>query len=102
MNEIITKLNEIEEKAEYILADASLRKDQMMQEHEKEKRALDEKYEQLQAEALKVFEEELRSDTRHQIEGARDEARAQTEALEQMFSEKKEALAEDIFKRMIQ
>lgn len=102
MNEIITKLNEIEEKAECILADAASRKDQMMQEHEKEKRALNEKYEQFQAEKLKVFEEELRSNTRYQIEEARDEARVQREALEQMFSEKKEVLAEDIFQRMIQ
>lgn len=102
MNEIITKLNEIEEKAECILADASSRKEQMVQEHEKEKRALDEKYERLQEETLKAFEEELRSETRHQIEEARDEARVQQEALEQMFSEKKEVLAEDVFQRIIQ
>ncbi len=102
MNEIITKLNEIEEKAECILADAGSRKDQMMQEHEKEKRALDEKYERLQAEELKAFEEELRKDTRQQIESAQTEACAQAERLEQVFSEKKEALAEDILKRIIQ
>lgn len=100
MNEIITKLNEIEEKAEYILADAGARKEQMMQEHEKEKRALDEKYERLQAEELNAFEEGLREDTRQQIETAQTEARVQAERLEQMFAEKKEALAEDILKRI--
>lgn len=102
MNEIITKLNEIEEKAECILADARSRKDQMMQEHEKEKRILDEKYERLQEEELKAFEEKLKEETGAQIEAAHEDAQAQIERLEHMFSEKKETLAEEILERITQ
>lgn len=102
MNEIITKLNEIEEKAECILADAGARKDQMMREHEKEKRILDEKYERLQAEELKSFEEKLREEISGQVEAAHEDAQAKIEQLELMFAEKKESLAEDILGRIIQ
>ena len=47
MNEIITKLNEIEEKAETMISDAKDRKQQLEEKLELDKKELDRKYKTL-------------------------------------------------------
>lgn len=102
MNEIITKLNEIEEKADTILSDAKSRKEQMMAQLEADKLEIDAKYDRMEAESVKQLDERLREEADRQMESYRKSSRAAVEQLELTFAEQKEELAEKIVKRLIQ
>lgn len=101
MNEIITKLNEIEEKADAILSDARGRKEEMMLQLERDKRDIDAEYNRLEAEAKKKLEGNLRRDAALQIAKVQEENQRAKERFEQFFSEKKEELAEEILQRIV-
>lgn len=101
MNEIITKLNEIEEKADAILSDARGRKEEMMLQLERDKRDIDAEYNRLEAEAKKKLEGNLRRDAALQIAKVQEENQREKERFEQFFSEKKEELAEEILQRIV-
>lgn len=102
MNEIITKLNEIEEKADAILFDAKSRKAQMLERLEQDKQEIDEKYERLEAEAVRELEIQLRADAGAQVEALREKSRAEAKQLDDAFEARKEQLAEELLKRILQ
>lgn len=102
MNEIITKLNEIEEKADAILSDAKLRKVQMQTQLEADKREIDAKYDRLERKSVQALEERLRAEADVQLETYRRNIREAAEQLDDMFAAQKEELAEEIVKRVIQ
>lgn len=102
MNEIITKLNEIEEKADAILSDARGRKEEMMVQLERDKRDIDAEYNRLEAESMKKLEAELRREASSQIAEVQAQNQKSEERFEQFFSEKKEQLAEEIMQRIVE
>lgn len=102
MNEIITKLNEIEEKADAILSDARGRKEEMMVQLEQDKRDIDAEYNRLEAESMKKLEAELRREASSQIAEVQAQNQKSEERFEQFFSEKKEQLAEEIMQRIVE
>lgn len=102
MNEVITKLNEIEEKADAILLDAKSRKAQMLEQLEKDKREIDEKYACLEAEAVREFEGQLKADAKVQVEALREKSREEAKRLECTFEEQKDHLAEELLARILQ
>lgn len=100
MNEIITKLNEIEEKAGAILSDAGSRKEQLMMQLEKDKREIDAKYDRMEEEAVAQLGRQMRDGARTQLEELREKSLAAAEQLEDTFEAQKESLAEEIVKRV--
>lgn len=101
MNEIITKLNEIEEKAEAIISDAKSRKERMMAGMEADERAIDEKYDRMEEEAAQKLRQRLKEEGDAQIQSMREQNEAAIERLDKRFMEQKEKLAEEIFSRII-
>ena len=101
MNEIITKLNEIEEKAEAIISDANVRKEQMQVQLETEKKKLDEKYRRKEQETEQRIREQKMAEAERKIQALREKNRRSIEEMEQRFAEQKERLAEEIFARII-
>lgn len=102
MNEVITKLNEIEEKADAILLDAKSRKEQMRERLEADKREIDEKYARMEAETVREFEAQLKADGKAQVEALREKSRAELEQLDRTFEEQKVHLAEELLKQILQ
>ena len=68
MNEIITRLNEIEEKAETILCDARARKDELSVQLEQEKRRIAAEQDKLETEAMQQLEEKLTAEAKQKVE----------------------------------
>lgn len=102
MNEIITKLNEIEEKAETILRDARMRKDELIVQLEQDKRKVDAKQDMMEKEAMQQLEERLTAEAKQKVAKLQEENRRASEAFDVKFSEKKERWAEEIMQRVIQ
>lgn len=100
MNEIITKLNEIEEKAGAILSDASSRREQLLMQLEKDKREIDAKYDWMEEEAVAQLGRKLRDGAKAQLQELREKSLAAAEQLDVAFEEQKEGLAEEIVKRV--
>lgn len=100
MNEIITKLNEIEEKAESIISDAKSRKEQLSQQLETDKKKIDIKYDLLEVQAMENLKQKLVIEADIQIADLEQKSSAATEKLDRNFAEQKEKLAEEIFRRI--
>ena len=101
MNRIISKLNEIEEKADAILSDARERKEQLAEQLEQEKRELDAKYDRLEAEAVERLKEQLLAEADAEIAGMQEQNRNAAEQLEHTYESGKEQMAEEIVRRII-
>ncbi len=102
MNEIITRLNEIEEKAETILCDARARKDELSVQLEQEKRRIDDEQDKLETEAMQQLEAKLTAEAKQKVEALRLKKKEASEAFDAKFTEEKEHLAEQIMLRVIQ
>lgn len=102
MNEIITKLNEIEEKAQTILCDARENKTQMRLQLEQDKRDIDAEYDRLEAEMLGQLKERLKSEAKAQIEELQEKNRCTAESFDAEFAKHKEMWANQIMMRVIQ
>lgn len=102
MNTIITKLNEIEEKASVIICDAQERKNTMMAQLQQDEKAMDEKYDRLLEEKRKYLAKKLQAEAEERIAGDRERAKKAIDELDDRFKTKKEQLAEAIFIRIIQ
>lgn len=96
MNEIITKLNEIEEKAQTILCDARASKEEMMAKLDWDKREIDTEYDRLEVESMRRLKERLQADARVQIEELRQKNKLAAEEFDAKFAKEKERLAEQI------
>lgn len=102
MNEIITKLNEIEEKAETILCDARASKEEMMAKLEQDKREIDAEYDRLEAESIQQLKARLRADAETEIEKLRRKNKQAAEEFDAKFAEEKERLADQIVANVTQ
>lgn len=102
MNEIITKLNEIEEKADAIISDAKARKEQMAVQLEADKKAIDAKYDRLEKEAVEEFLGQRQMVAEKQIQEMKEKDAKALERLEASFLQEKEKLADEIFRRIVQ
>ncbi|MFR4350112.1 MAG: hypothetical protein ACLT3H_00395 [Roseburia sp.] len=102
MNEIITRLNEIEQKADAILRAAEEQKGRMALQFEQDKHAIDAKYEQLEEEATQRLSSRLEAEADTRMERMREESRAALEKLEFLFAEREEVLAQEIMDRVTQ
>lgn len=102
MNEIITKLNEIEEKADAILLDAKNEKERHMAQLARDKQEIDACYDRIEKEHAKAMREQLMAKARAQTETAKEETRTACEQLFAYYGEQKEHLAEEIMNRVIQ
>ena len=102
MNEIITRLNEIEEKAETILCDARARKDELSVQLEQEKRRIAAEQDKLETEAMQQLEEKLTAEAKQKVEKLRLKKKEAADAFNMKFAEEKECLAEQIMQCVIQ
>lgn len=102
MNEIITKLNEIEVKAGNIISDALEQKEQMAVRLEAEKKEIDEKYNRMEQEAVGDFLKQCRASSEKQLQEMREKNTEALEKLEKIYAEQKERMAEEIFERIVQ
>jgi hypothetical protein len=100
MNEVITKLDEIEEKAGAILSDARSRKDELMRQLEQDKRDIDAEYEKKDKEASEKLKSQRLAEASGQIIKLEQENQAAIDRLDGLYEERGEALAEEIFKRV--
>ena len=101
MNEIITKLNEIEEKAETMISDAKDRKQQLEEKLELDKKELDRKYKTLEEDKMKQLSGKLEETANAQIRQQHEATDAAIAELEERFKEHKEELVQEIFERLI-
>lgn len=101
MNEIITRLNEIEEKAGELLCSAKMDKEHLAAQLEQQKRTIDEKFERMETESAQRLREQLMSEARRQMDEMRQRSEKAGEELETRFRERKEQLAEEMFRRVI-
>ena len=101
MNTIITKLNEIEEKANAILSDAKARQEQLSMQLEREKREIDAKYDRLEAEAVEQLKQRLTAEAEAELAQMRERNREAAEQLDRTYESEREQLAEEIVGRII-
>ena len=102
MNEIITKLNEIEEKAQTILCDARASKEEMMAKLDQDKREIDVEYDRLEAESKQQLKARLRADAETEIAKLRQKNKQAAEEFDIEFAKEKERLAEQILASVTQ
>lgn len=102
MNEIITKLNEIEEKAEAILLDAREEKERMQQRLTEQIQELDARYDRIEKERADALRAQLKAKAHAQTEAAREETREALRRLSSYYEANEERLAEEIMQRVIQ
>lgn len=101
MNEVITRLNEIEEKAGSILEDARSRKDQMQQQLKADLLEIDREYEEKEEEQLKDLERQLKLNAAKEMEQKKEETDRKKADFLAQFEEKKDTLAEELFLKII-
>ncbi len=101
MNEIITRLGEIEEKADALLSDARQRRDQLSAQEERDKRAIDERYAKMEEDAARAFEGKCRKEAFAQVEDYRARMEREMEQLGERADRGMEALADEIARRVI-
>lgn len=101
MNEIITKLNEIEEKAVTILLDAKEDKEQMQQRLTQQMKELDAHYDRLEKERSEAFRAQLMAKAREQTKSAKDETRTALAQLSSYYDANGERLVEEIMQRIL-
>lgn len=102
MNEIITKLNEIEEKAESIISDAQSRKEQLGKQLEADRKEIDRKYDRMEQEMLEQLEQKRNREADAKIKELRDMSQAAMDELNASFLLNRDKMAEEIVKRIIQ
>ena len=101
MNEIITKLDEIEKKAESILTDAAAEKEMMLKQLEFDKREMDRQYASMRQKQEEEIKQQLLSESKTKLLGQKEHYAAKMRQLEEEFLQKKETLAEKIFESII-
>lgn len=101
MNEVITRLNEIEEKAQAILSDTKDRKEEMLRQLELDKKELAGRYQTLERQKAAALRERLAAETDERLSGVKREYEEAARQMEEEFERKKEALAEEVFQRII-
>ena len=97
MNEIITKLDEIEKKAESILTEAAAEKEKMLKQLEFDKREMDGRYTSMRQKQEEEIKQQLLSEAETKITRQREHYEAAKRRLEEDFAQKKDSLAEKIF-----
>lgn len=102
MNEIITKLNEIEEKAESIISDAQSRKEQLGKQLEADRKEIDRKYDRMEQEMLEQLEQKRNREAEAKIKELRKMSQAAMDELNASFLLNRDKMAEEIVKRIIQ
>lgn len=102
MNEIITKLNEIEEKAESIISDAQSRKEQLGKQLEADRKEIDRKYDRMEQEMLEQLEQKRNREAESKIKELREMSQAAMDELNASFLLNRDKMAEEIVKRIIQ
>ncbi len=102
MNEIINRLNEIEEKADAIISDAKSRRERRMQQLEADKKKIDAEFEQDEQRAAQELKEKLIREGEEHIRRSAEKNRKAILKFEEAFAEKKEEVAEMIFRQIVQ
>ena len=101
MNEIITRLDEIEKKAESILTEAAAEKEKMLKQLEFDKREMDGRYASMRQKQEEEIRQQLLSEAETKITRQREYYEAAKRQLEEDFAQKKDILAEEIFESII-
>lgn len=102
MNEIITRLNEIEEKAETIICDAKSGKERMISQLELDEREIDRKYETIEREKEEQLKQQIFTENEKRIAQMEEKAGQAVYQLEMDFTKTKEQRAEQLFRKIIQ
>jgi hypothetical protein len=100
MNEVITRLDAIENKAGAILSDAKNRKDQLMMQLEQDKRELDAQYETKEQEYISRLKETRMAEEAGRIQKLEQENQAAIQKLNALYESDGERLAQEIFSQI--
>lgn len=100
MNEVITKLYEIEETAGQILKEAGRYKEQLQHQLDMEKKAYDKKIEQDLTRKLEAARDSLKEQAETEIKQQQMEYQKQLENLNETYDAHLDELAEEIFQRI--
>lgn len=100
MNEVITKLYEIEETAGEILKEAGRYKEQLQYQLDMEKKAYDKKIEQDLTRKLEAARDSLKEQAETEIKQQQMEYQKQLENLNETYDAHLDELAEEIFQRI--
>lgn len=101
MNEIITRLDEIEKKAESILTEAAAEKEKMLKQLEFDKHEMDGQYASMRQKQEEEIKQQLLSEAETKIIRQREYYEAAKRQLEEDFAQKKDTLVEEIFESII-
>ena len=100
MNEVITKLYDIEEQAGTILKNAQLHKEQLQQQMQEDKKSLEKELEAGLQNRLADARKQMDEKAREQIEDIKVQYARQITKLDETYDGSLDALAEEIFERI--
>ena len=100
MNEVITKLYDIEEQAGTILKNAQLHKEQLQQQMQEDKKSLEKELEAGLQNRLADARKQMDEKAREQIEDIKVQYARQIAKLDETYDGSLDALAEEIFERI--
>lgn len=101
MNEVITRLNEIEEKANSIIEDAKAKKARMEEQLLLEKKELDARFEEEEKRHAAGYAKELEKKAEKELLNLREKNKAAIAGLQENFEKNAEHMAEEIFRKII-
>ena len=99
MNEIITKLDEIEKKAESILTEAAAEKEKMLKQLEFDKREMDGRYTSMRQKQEEEIKQQLLSEAETKITRQREHYEAAKRRLEEDFGRQRKVSRPDVSRR---
>ncbi len=101
MNEVITRLNEIEEKANSIMEGAKAKKMQMEERLVFEKKEFDARLKEEERARAEGLAKELRKEAEQELVCLREKNRNAIAGLNEYYEKNEERLAEEIFRKII-
>ena len=101
MNEVITRLNEIEEKANSIMEDAKAKKMQMEERLVFEKKEFDARLKEEENARAKRLARELRKEAEQELFKLREKNKNAIAVQNEHYEKNKERLAEELFRKII-
>lgn len=101
MNEVITKLYEMEGTAGRILAEAQRYKEQLLEQREREKKAVERELERELERKLSAKKQRLDEEAAAEILELETRCREQMDALEEAYGGHLDTLAEEIFQKIL-
>lgn len=102
MNEVITKLNEIEEKANSIIEEAKNKKTQMEEQLRQEKDEIDVRFAEMENVRMEGLKAQLEKEAGEQISKMQAQNESAIAGLRENYEKNRENMADEIFRKIIE